>query len=168
MELNTAQMDRLPQIEALFQAVNAQMEREGIAIWDDIYPAVAFPEDIRQKRLYVLTQGPELLGAFALCPWTLEGSGMGWAEPDEPACCLERLAVRVDRRGEGLGAAALEHAAKLAREQGARYLRLLVADFNAPAIGLYEKCGFQRVEGIYKLEIDGSLIMQEYGFERKL
>ena len=110
MELNTAQMDRLPQIEALFQAVNAQMEREGIAIWDDIYPAVAFPEDIRQKRLYVLTQGPELLGAFALCPWTLEGSGMGWAEPDEPACCLERLAVRVDRRGEGLGAAAQEQA----------------------------------------------------------
>ena len=35
------------------------------------------------------------------------------------------------------------------RERGAEYLRLLVVDYNRPAIRLYEKCGFRRAGGAF-------------------
>ena len=38
MELNTAQMDRLPQIEALFQAVNAMAERYDMPVLYSCHP----------------------------------------------------------------------------------------------------------------------------------
>ena len=83
-------------------------------------------------------------------------------------CILERLAVRADRRGEGLGAAALQYAADAAEAEGARYLRLLVVDFNRPAAALYRKCGFRRVDGVYHNVVDGDRTLLEYGFEKRL
>ena len=53
-------------------------------------------------------------------------------------------------------------------EKNAEYLRLFVVDFNRPAINLYEKFGFKRVEGIYKEVIDEALSFNEFGYEIKL
>ncbi len=161
-------MNDLPQLEVLYQGCAAQMARNGLQIWDEIYPAIALPGDIRQRQLYVLAEESEILAAFALCPGVLEADGVGWREPEARACILERLAVRVDRRGEGLGAAALREAETLARGQGVRYLRLLVVDVNTPAIALYQMCGFRQADGLYRHMIDDSLILREYGFEKLL
>ena len=168
MERRCARMGDLPQLKELFQAVIVQMEQERISIWDEVYPVVCFPGDIQNRRLYVLTEGECILAAFALCPWSAEYSRLGWTEPEAEACVLERLAVRADRRGEGLGAAALQYAADAAEAEGARYLRLLVVDFNRPAAALYRKCGFRRVEGIYHNVVDRDLTLLEYGFEKRL
>lgn len=59
-------------------------------------------------------------------------------------------------------------AKEIAREQGAEYLRLFVADINRPAIQLYEKNGFTRVKGVYKEIFDDGFLLYEHGYEVRL
>lgn len=168
MALREAGIGDLPQLEVLYRGVVAQMVRDRLQIWDEIYPVIALPEDIRREHLYLLAREGEILAAFALYPGSPEADGIGWREPEAQACVLERLAVRADCRGEGLGTVALREAETLARARGARCLRLLVVDVNAPAIALYQACGFRRAEGIYEHGVDDGLILREYGFEKEL
>jgi GNAT superfamily N-acetyltransferase len=55
---------------------------------------------------------------------------------------LEDLYVREAARRSGLGRALVEAACERARERGARRIELDVQEENAPALGLYEACGF--------------------------
>lgn len=59
----------------------------------------------------------------------------------------------------------LKHAITLTKEKNAKYLRLFVVDTNKPAINLYIKNGFKKVDGIYEQRIDDDFILREYGFE---
>ena len=59
----------------------------------------------------------------------------------------------------------LKYAITLTKQKNAKYLRLLVVDINKPAIDLYFKNGFRRVDEIYEERIDDDLILREYGFE---
>ena len=84
---------------------------------------------------------------------------LGAADGDEPAgvcqvrfrwsvwksaedCWLEDLYVREDARRSGLGRALVEAAVERARERGCRRIELDVNEDNAPALALYEACGF--------------------------
>ncbi|GAA0632111.1 hypothetical protein GCM10009016_23020 [Halomonas beimenensis] len=62
----------------------------------------------------------------------------------EDRCYLQDLQVVVGRRGQGLGSRALERAGALAREKGARALRLRVFA-DSPAIRFYRRHGFVEV-----------------------
>jgi len=52
------------------------------------------------------------------------------------------IAVRPDRRGQGIGTMLMEKAHAHAREKGLRYIGLTVAAGNENAIGLYRKLGY--------------------------
>jgi GNAT superfamily N-acetyltransferase len=84
---------------------------------------------------------------------------LGAADGDEPAgvcqlrfrwsvwksahdCWLEDLYVREDARRSGLGRALVEAALERARERGCTRIELDVNEDNAPALALYEACGF--------------------------
>lgn len=162
-----ARPEDLPRIQDVYRAIIQKMDRENIPIWDDVYPCETFPSDIAHQRLYLREEGGELLAAFALSPAHDGEELLGWAEPDGRALYLDRLGVNIAHLNRGLGREAIRQAAELAREKGARWLRLYVVDFNIPAIRLYEKCGFRRVSGIYDLHL-GDLLLQEYGFELDL
>ncbi len=58
-------------------------------------------------------------------------------------CWLEDLFVREEARGAGLGRALVEAAVERARERGCERIELDVNEGNAPALKLYEACGFQ-------------------------
>ena len=68
----------------------------------------------------------------------------------------------------GIGSYMLEKAKETAKSLGAEYLRLFAVDINEPAIQLYIKNGFTRVNGVYDEVIDDDLILHEYGFEAAL
>ena len=57
-------------------------------------------------------------------------------------CWLEDLYVQEDARGSGLGRALVEAAVERARERGCKRIELDVNEDNAPALALYEACGF--------------------------
>jgi GNAT superfamily N-acetyltransferase len=58
-----------------------------------------------------------------------------------PGLYLEDLFVEPAHRGKGIGAALLRRVAALAHERGCGRLEWAVLDWNAPAIGFYERQG---------------------------
>lgn len=58
---------------------------------------------------------------------------------------IKRMYVRPQFRGLGLGKLMLYHLADYARHQGVAVLRLETGLYQPEAIGLYERCGFQRI-----------------------
>ncbi len=167
MNLRLATEKDLSEISRLFSAITKKLDGDGIRIWDEIYPDCAFPDDIERKSLFLLEEGSRLISAFALCePMDDEGS-IVWENPEAKGIYLFRFGVAPDCLNKGVGTYMLEEAEKIAKERGGEYLRLLVVDYNIPAINFYEKNGYRRAEGIYVKDQDG-LILREYGYELKL
>lgn len=65
---------------------------------------------------------------------------------------VKRMYVRPPFRGLGFGKLMLHHLAEYALQQGVEVLRLETGIYQLEAIGLYERCGFQRIPpfGVYK------------------
>jgi ribosomal protein S18 acetylase RimI-like enzyme len=72
-------------------------------------------------------------------------------ESNQHVADIRGLAVAPDHQGRGLGRALVEAGLALARERGARKVRLRVLGPNTAARALYESCGFV-VEGILRDE----------------
>lgn len=167
MILRLAAEKDLPGIISLFGDITADLDSKGINIWDEIYPACAFPDDIKRESLFLLEDGNRIISAFALCePMEDEGS-IEWENTDAKGIYLFRLGVAPDCLKEGIGTLMMKEAEKIAKERGGEYLRLLVVYYNTPAIKFYEKNGYRKACGIYVKDQDG-LILREYGYEKRL
>jgi len=75
-----------------------------------------------------------------------------------PGLYLEDLFVRPAARGSGLGRALLAHLAALAVERGCARLEWSVLDWNAPAIGFYEKLGARAMSDWTIMRVDGQAL----------
>lgn len=167
MNLRLATEKDLHGLHFLFAAITRKMDSENIRIWDEVYPDCAFPDDIKRKSLFVLEEDGRLIAAFALCnPMEDEGS-IVWERSDAEGVYLFRFGVSPDSLNKGIGAYMLKEAERITKERGGEYLRLLVVDYNLPAIKFYEKNGYIKAEGYYVKNQDG-LILKEYGYELKL
>lgn len=62
---------------------------------------------------------------------------------------LKRMYVKPEYQNKGIGRVLLEKALELARDCGYKTIRLDTLDHMLPAIGLYEKAGFRRIEAYY-------------------
>lgn len=168
MEFRQAVIGDLPQIKCMYKAVISKMNENKIEIWDEIYPCEFFIDDIKQNRLYLMVDGEVTVAAFALSAENAASSSLHWQNDNAKAVYLDRLGVNVNCSRQGVGNRMLTEAKKTARDLGAEYLRLFVVDINEPAIRLYEKNGFARVDGIHDEVVDDDLILHEYGYEIKL
>lgn len=165
MDVRLATIEDLEELKIMYQGIVKKMEKQGVAIWDDIYPYILFPEDIALRRLYVVYEQDTLYAAFALCKHNKQEEGVEWTLGVENALFLERFGVHADYTRRGYGSLALQFAQTIAKEQGAQFLRLLVVDHNKAAIDFYQKQGFYKAEGSYHERIDDELILHEIGFE---
>ncbi len=168
MEFRQAVQKDLEQLKLMYREMIRNMNENQIQIWDEIYPCDFLEDDIRNSRLYLMSEHGEPVSAFALC----EGDGgenhVEWEKCFVKALYLDRFGVRPNYGGRGIGGRMLAKARTTAKALGAEYLRLFVADINKPAAGLYEKHGFTRRKGVYHLVIDEELTLREYGYEIKL
>ena len=104
-------------------------------------------DDIRAsvERIMAGGDGEYLLGATDGAPpagvCQLRFRWSVWKSAED--CWLEDLFVRDDARRSGLGRALIETAFERARERGCRRIELDVNAANAPALALYEACGFE-------------------------
>ncbi len=81
--------------------------------------------------------------------------GFGFLDEETPEVAV---AVVPSRRGRGIGSELLDALIDVAREQGFNGLTLSVAD-DSPAMGVFEKQGFQKVEqtdGAWTMRLDVS------------
>ncbi|WP_367565891.1 GNAT family N-acetyltransferase [Lacrimispora sp.] len=122
---------------------------------------------MEKSRLYVLRKNDEIISAFALCNSNAGSDCIKWHSENARALYIDRFGVNVNYLRKGIGSIVLNKAIALARGLGAEYLRLFVVDINEPAIKLYIKNGFEKVDGIYDEIIDENLILHEFGFKIK-
>jgi GNAT superfamily N-acetyltransferase len=78
----------------------------------------------------------------------------------KPGIYLEDLFVRPAARGCGLGKALLTHLAGLAVERDCARLEWWVLDWNAPAIGFYQKLGARPMDEWTVMRVDGAALAQ--------
>ncbi len=164
MNFRLAKQSDLPQLKKMYEKIIHNMNKNNIKIWDEIYPCEFFEDDIKIKSLYILSDDNDIAAAFTLCE-SIDGENhVKWKNIKEKALYIDRFGVNVNYLRQGIGGLMLKNAMELAKQKGAKYLRLFVVDINKPAINLYLKNGFKRVEGIYEEKID-DFVLREYGFE---
>ncbi len=83
-------------------------------------------------EFWVATDGTRILGCYAL-----HGKSL---------LTLANLAVRLDFRGQGIGRALLDHAAKRTNQLGRRGIHLEVLADNEPAVRLYRSAGLREYD----------------------
>ncbi len=91
--------------------------------------------DPRQGALFAAHAQGELVGMVSLL-FTISTAAGG------PACWLEDLVVRADRRRQGIGARLLTQAVAAARARGCLRMSLLTDQVNADAQRFYARHGF--------------------------
>lgn len=78
------------------------------------------------------------------------------------------MSIQNQYSGQGLGRAMLRLAISTARENGFHRMDLSVRTYNAPAIGLYEKMGFDRIGLLKEIAfIDGEYV-DEFAYQKIL
>lgn len=135
----------------------AQFIRD-LAEYEKLSDAVRFDEEVMGEKLF----GARPYAEVAI--GEIDGAAQGFALffhnfstfEGLPGIYLEDLFVRPGARGSGLGRSLLSHLASLAVERGCARLEWSVLDWNAPAIGFYEKLGARALKEWTIMRLDGS------------
>lgn len=114
----------IAELEAVLDPLYPQESRHGFSVEKLLREAVAF---------FVIRQDGSLAGCGGI---KLFGTEYGE---------IKRMYVRPQFRRLGLGMLMLDHLAAYARQQGVWVLRLETGIYQAEAMGLYEKWGFERI-----------------------
>ena len=165
MEIVVAKLEDLNRIKEIYKKIIKNMYNNDIKIWNEYYPNEVFESDIEQGHLYLLKENNNILGAFVLYEHKDLEEGLEWSDCKAKSYLLNRVGVNVAYLHQGIGKKLIAEASKLAQKKGANYLRLLVSDINIPAINLYLKCNFKKVNGIHEEKINDNFSINEYGFE---
>ena len=168
MQFRLAEKQDLTQIIKMYKEVIKNMDANGLQIWDESYPFAFFESDIQNKQFYVLVEGEKIISAVAMCDRHI-GENVGkWENPNAKAFYLSRFAVNPDYLKQGIGSFMVIKIKEVAKELGAKYLRLFVVIINKRAIQFYEKNGFRKVEGILDTFLDDGSILHEFGYEMEI
>ena len=87
-------------------------------------------------NIFVATEEDEVVGMVSLLFTISTAKGA-------PACWLEDMVIRPDRRGMGIGTRLLQHAVAYAKSHGFTRITLLTDRINEKSIRFYEENGFQ-------------------------
>ncbi len=167
MHIRPAQLSDLPQLKEMCEFVVSSMQKNGLNIWSEYYPYDEFESDITKQELFVTVIDKQIAGVFALVTHVKGEEVFAWQDKTGSALYISRLAVHPDFAKRGLASKIISHALETARKQHIPFVRLTVADTNFPAINLYAKNGFTRVDGIfddYSPAMD--IIIPEWGYEK--
>lgn len=168
MDFRQAVMQDLPQLKDMYKRIIKDMNEQNIQIWDDIYPCEFFEDDIKNNQLYILLNNGEIVSAFVLSDTNSGETAVEWNDNHAKAIYIDRLGANIKYLKKGLGSLMLDKAKEIAKTLNAEYLRLFVVDINIPAIQLYNKKEFIKVNGVYNEIFDDGFVLHEHGYEIKL
>ena len=127
----------IPEIHALYRSC---IGAPGCT-WDDDYPNDKTAEsDIKINSLYILKDGGKIIAAASAGPFDELGH-LRW-KPKNP-CELARIGVVPEMRNKGIGTVILQHVIDAMKMRGFDGIRMLVSKTNYPALGMYDKNGFE-------------------------
>ena len=146
----------------------AAIRELALQIWPDTYLPIIGPEQLAYMLNLFYTEEvlmAQMQGADQRYLLLCEGDEpMGFASFSDLGggkCKLNKLYVRTDRQGGGLGRMLLQHIVMEAAATGADTLILNVNRHNHHAIGFYGKFGFSQV-AVEDITIGGGYFMNDY------
>lgn len=153
------------ELERLYNDLNDYLSRTvNYPGWiKGIYPIRQTALDgIKENQLYTLKHDNKII-ATAIIRNTPEEAyyGVEWLTEDDynQIAVVYTFAVHPDYLKQGIGREMLLRIIETCRLSGLKSIRLDVYENNAPAIKLYEKCGFQYIDTV-------DLGLAEYGLDR--
>jgi len=124
----------VPAVVGIVRGVLGEFEIpvEESAVADELGKVVAPEAGVDGGRLWVLVDRDAVVGCAAITPVR------------DGICELKRMYLLPERRGEGLGRKALEHALAYARERGFERVELETHTRMEKARAMYHRAGFQK------------------------
>lgn len=142
-----ALLSDLDEVFGMFKAAIAEMDRNGIPQWDELYPDRAqLAEDIENNKLTVGISGGVIACAYVVNSEADDDYRNGaWRFPDASFLVIHRLCVNPKFQRQGLGTRTVEHIEAEIRKQGTETVRLDAFTRNPYALRMYEKLGYVKV-----------------------
>ena len=168
MNFRLANVNDLEFLKEMYEKIIDNMYKNDIKIWNEFYPFEVIKEDVEGNNFYVLENDKEIIASCALCNSNSGENEMPWAENTKDVFYIDRLGVNADYLRQGIGSKLINEVKSFAKKEDKKYIRLFVVDSNLPAINLYVKNGFEKVDGIYEEVINEECTLIEYGFELKI
>ena len=168
MKLRLANNNDLDFLKEMYNKIVENMYNNNIKIWNDFYPFEVIKEDINNNNFYVLENDKEIVAGCALCNSNSGENSLVWCEETKDVLYIDRLGVNASYLRQGIGSGLLNQIKTFAKNENKKYIRLFVVDSNIPAINLYLKNGYEKVDGIFEEVINEECTLLEYGFELKL
>ena len=144
-EYRLGRQEDLDAVCELIQKAIAEMDRQGIHQWDEIYPARCdFEKDIKNETLYLAFVKDKLAALYVISSECDEQYRRGrWEGEDETACVLHRFCVSPEYQNKGIGRTVLRHIEEQTRKMGYESLRLDTFTENPFAQKLYLHNGYE-------------------------
>lgn len=147
MRIEPANASDAPEVMAIITRCVAEMRRQGIQQWDEIYPDFEIVEsDIRSNSLFVIRDADQCVAAICLNEVQPEQYiPLPWQIISRRVLVIHRLCVDPLLQQRGAARALMDFAESFAREHSFGSIRLDAYTGNPRALALYERRGYQRV-----------------------
>ena len=154
IKIRLATLNDIKSINLLYKNVIKDLNEKKIdMLWGDVYPFCEVENDINSESMYILEFDENIIGSFVLSDFDdPDYHDIKWTNNDN-FIYLNRLVVNPLFQGRGFAMDALELIENQMKDSEYKIIRLSVYEKNYPAINLYEKFGFKKVEvGFWQLE----------------
>jgi GNAT superfamily N-acetyltransferase len=142
-DLGFAAPDEAAEVAGVIQEAARWIMTWRAQLWDPELVGEAFVTPlIARGQMLTARTGGEIVGVMIMLP---EDPHFWPDRPTGEAAYLHKLAVRRAYAGAGVPAALMDHAVRLASDEGRRFLRL---DCDPPLSGFYQRLGFAGVDEI--------------------
>lgn len=168
MEFRLATLSDLDNIKRMYKEIVGKMLKDGLEVWDDIYPVNFIEDDILNNSFYIMADGLNIISGVAISNKHNGANSVNWKSPISNAMYIDRFGVNINYLNKGIASKTIENIFKIAKKQDVEYIRLFVVDKNEPAINLYKKNRFFKADGIYSEVIDDELILKQYDYEMQI
>ena len=137
----------LDSVFQVFKDAIAEMNRNNIPQWDELYPdREILKEDISKKQLYLGMADGDIASVHAVnseCDEEYENGD--WEYPNASFGVIHRLCVNPKFQNKGIGNKTLVHIEQELKAQGVETIRLDVFTLNPFALRMYDKLGYVKV-----------------------
>lgn len=154
IKIRLATLNDIDNINLLYNNVIKDLDRKGIdMLWGDVYPFCEVGNDINNESMYIVEFEETIIGSFVLSDFDdPDYHNIEW-KINREFIYLNRLVVDPLFQGKGIAMNILGLIADQMKNSRYKVIRLTVYEGNYPAIKLYEKFGFKKINvGFWQLE----------------
>lgn len=142
-----AKEEDIDKVFDVFKKATAEMNRNNIKQWDELYPMKEdIEDDINKKQLYMGIAEEKIVCVYVVNKECDDEYVNGdWTYRDSSFKVIHRLCVNPESQNKGIGTFTVNHIENELKKGGIETVRLDVFSLNPAALRMYEKLGYKKV-----------------------